>query len=168
MPMHALTDARLPVADLFPEVDELIEGVVASPNDAQRIAACSRFLLRSLDHGRQNLCVRPALECIMRSRGQVSVEDLATLMGRSRRSLELAFQREVGTSPKMYCRITRFRSIVDAVSIDGPSADWVQLALDSGFFDQSHLIRDFRRFAGAAPTSFLAQQTAFAHSVNQA
>ena len=45
--------------------------------------------------------------------------------------------------------------------------NWVQIALESGFFDQSHLIRDFRRFAGDSPDSFLSDQTSFAHSVNQ-
>ena len=166
-PMQALTDARVPATDLFADVDQLMDEVVESSNDAQRIAACNRFLLRSIDPDRENICVRRALESIMHARGSISVESLSTLVGMSRRSLELAFQREVGTSPKMYCRITRFRHLYDAVSENSPSVDWVQVALDSGFFDQSHLIRDFRRFAGASPISFLADQTSFAHSVNQ-
>ena len=165
-PMQSLTDARVPAENLFVDIDRLIEEIVGSSDDTQRTAACQRFLMRSIDLDRENFCVRRALEAIMGTRGQITVESLATLMGRSRRSLELAFQKEVGTSPKMYCRITRFRHIVDAVTKNGPSVDWVQTALDSGFFDQSHLIRDFRRFAGASPTSFLADQTSFAHSVN--
>ena len=165
-PMQALTDARVPAEELFVDVDQLIEGIVESSNDAERIAACNRFLFRAFHPDRENLCVRRALESIVLARGRISVESLATLAGRSRRSLELAFQSEVGTSPKMYCRISRFRHILDAVSID-PTANWVHLALDSGFFDQSHLIRDFRRFAGDSPTSFLANQTSFARTVNQ-
>ena len=109
--MQSLTDARVPAEELlFVDIDQLIEEIVESSNDAQRIAACNRFLIRSIDLDRENLCVRHALEAIILTRGQISVESLATLMGTSRRSLELAFQREVGTSPKMYCRITRFRS----------------------------------------------------------
>lgn len=165
-PMQSLTDARVPAEDLFVDVDRLIEEIVEASNDVQRIAACNRFLFRSIDSDRENPGVRRALDSIIHTRGQISVGSLATLMGTSRRSLELAFQSEVGTSPKMYCRITRFRHILDAVSIN-PSARWVQVALDSGFFDQSHLIRDFRRFAGASPTSFLADQTSFARTVNQ-
>ncbi len=164
--MQELTDARVPAEDLFADVDELIEGIADSTNDAQRIAACSRFLLRSLDLDREHLSVRRALETIELARGHITVEALATLMGRSRRSSELAFQRVVGTSPKMYCRIMRFRHLIDAMSEDGQSVNWVQVALDLGFFDQSHLIRDFRRFAGASPTSFLADQTSFTHLVN--
>lgn len=166
-PMQSLTDARIPAEELFVGIDQLIEEIAESSNDAQRIAACNRFLIRSIDPSRGNISVRRALERIMLTRGRISVESLSTLMGMSRRSLELAFQREVGTSPKMYCRITRFRHILDAVSEGSPSEDWVRIALDSGFFDQSHLIRDFRQFAGNSPTSFLADQTSFAHSVNQ-
>lgn len=164
--MQSLTDARAPAENLFADIDQLIEETVESTNDAERIAACNRFLFRSIKSDRENLCVRRVLQSIVDARGRISVESLATIAGRSRRSLELAFQREVGTSPKMYCRITRFRHILDAVSID-PSASWVQVALDSGFFDQSHLIRDFRRFAGDSPTSFLADQTSFAQSLIQ-
>jgi AraC-like DNA-binding protein len=166
-PMQLLTDARVPVEDLFDDIDQLIEGIMESSDDAQRIAACNRFLIRSLVPDREHPCVRPTLEKIMQTRGQISVESLATRLGTSRRSLEMAFQREVGASPKMYCRITRFRQVFDALSKNGPSVNWIQIALDSGFFDQPHMIRDFRQFAGAPPTSFLPDQTSFAHSVNQ-
>lgn len=165
--MHSLTDARVSADELFAGIDQLVEEIVESSNDEQRIASCNRFLIRSLDIDHENLSVQRALERITLTRGRISVESLATLMGTSRRSLELAFQREVGTSPKMYCRITRFRHIFDAIEEYGPSVNWIQIALDSGFFDQSHLIRDFRRFAGNSPTTFLADQTSFAHSVNQ-
>lgn len=165
--MQSLTDARVDAADLFGDIDQLIEEIVDASNDVQRVAACNRFLIRSIDLDRENRFVQRSLERIMLTRGRVSVESLATLMGKSRRSLEMDFQREVGLSPKMYCRIIRFRRIFDALSESGPSADWVQIALNSGFFDQSHLIRDFRQFAGSSPTSFFADPTSFAHSVNR-
>lgn len=164
--MQSLTDARVPAEELFVDIDQLMEEIMESTTDAQRVAACNRFLMRSIDFGRDNTCVRRALEKIRETRGSVSVETLANLMGTSRRSLELSFNKEVGTSPKMYCRITRFRHLFDAISENGPSVNWVQVALDSGFFDQSHLNGDFRRFAGDSPTSFLTGQTSFAHSVN--
>lgn len=166
--MQALTDARVPAEELFADVDQLIDEVGEASNDGQRIQACRRFLLRSLALDRESHYVRGALDRIRQTRGQISVESLARQMGRSRRSLEMDFQREVGTSPKMYCRIARFRHIFEALSQDGLSVPWVQIALDSGFFDQSHLIRDFRRFAGAPPNSFLADRTSFADSVNPA
>ena len=165
-PMRLLTDARVAADELIADVDQLVEKIVVAGNDVQRVAACNRFLLKSIDIDRENVGIRRVLERITMARGDISVATLATLMGTSRRSLELAFQKTVGTTPKMYCRITRFRHLYDAVS-NGMPVNWVQMALDAGFFDQSHLIRDFRRFTGDTPTTFLADQTSFADSVNQ-
>ncbi len=165
--LQSLTNRRLPVHELFPESDQLIDQIRDSENDSQRIAACCRFLMRSIDPDRESGYVRGALESIARHQGRIPVERLASLVGRSRRSLETAFQREVGTSPKTYCRIVRFRSVFDALVSQGAGVDWVQVALDSGYFDQPHLIRDFGQFAGTSPTTFLKQQAAFAQAVNQ-
>lgn len=167
-PMQSLTDARVPAEHLFADIDQLVDEVIESSNDIQRIAACTRFLYRSINVDRENTSIRRAINQIAGSRGNIPIESLATLTGKSRRSLELAFQQQVGTSPKMYCRITRFRHLYDALTNDGPPASWVQTALDCGFFDQSHLVRDFRQFAGDTPTAFLTDQTLFANSVNQA
>ena len=164
--MQSLTDARVPAEDLITGIDQLVDDVRACSNDTQRIAVCSQFLYRSIDFDHDNLSVRRALEKIMLTRGRISVEALATHMGRSRRSAELAFQKEVGTSPKMYCRIARFRHAYDAMLENGLAVNWLRIALDSGFFDQSHLIRDFRRFTNESPTSLLAERTSFVSSVN--
>ena len=165
--MQALTDLRVSANDLFADLDQLIDEIVESTDDSQRIAACNRFLFRSMTADCQDLSVRRSLEIIRKSRGTITVESLADLAGKSRRSLELAFQREVGTSPKMYCRVTRFRHIFDAISDPDASLNWVKIALDTGYFDQSHLIRDFQQFAGSSPTVFLTEQSPFADSINQ-
>lgn len=164
--MQTLTDAQIPADELLKDIDPLIEEIGESPNDAQRVAACTRFLIRSIRRDAEDFGVGKAVDRIMLSRGSISVESLAELTGKSRRSLELAFQKVVGTSPKMFCRIARFRNLYDSVSDNALPAGWVKIALDSGFFDQSHLIRDFRRFAGESPTAFLAAQTPFANTVN--
>ena len=164
--MQSLTDAQIPANELCNDIDPLIEEVGESLNDGQRVAACIRFLIHSIRTDAEDFGVGQAVERILLSRGSISVETLADLTGKSRRSLELAFQKVIGTSPKMFCRIARFRNLYDSVSENALPADWVKVALDSGFFDQSHLIRDFRRFCGESPTSFLAAQTPFADTVN--
>ena len=164
-PMKLLTDARVAAEDLFAGIDPLIEKMMESSDDGQRIAACNQFLIRSIEVNSENVCVQRALKRIVMTQGRTSVESLTKFMGVSRRSLELAFQKEVGISPKMYCRVIRFRGLYDAMSSES-SQNWIQMALESGFFDQSHLIRDFRQFAGDSPTAFLATQTQFAKSVN--
>ena len=72
---------EFPPKSLFVDIDQLIEEIVESSNDAQRIAACNRFLIRSIELDRENFCVRRALESIMLTRGRIPVESLATLIG---------------------------------------------------------------------------------------
>jgi len=95
------------------------------------------------------------------SGGALRVEALAESLGVSRQYLAAQFRDHVGLSPKMFARICRFRSAraaalaaTRAAKSGGrgqPGHDWASLALDSGYFDQSHLIRDFHDFAGTSP-----------------
>lgn len=166
-PMNELIDQRVPAEHLFQDLNRLSNSIAESSNDTQRIAACTRFLTSSIDLNRDSRNIRYAVEEIIKNHGQVSVESVVSQLGMSRRSLEMAFQKVVGTSPKMYCRIIRFRHLFDTMNQESESVQWAHRALDSGFFDQSHMIRDFQRFTGQSPTSFLMQHASFAHSVNQ-
>lgn len=87
------------------------------------------------------------------------VDALAASTGWSRRHLERQFRHAVGVTPKAYLRIARFRRIVALRSPLGLGVDWSQVALDEGFSDQSHMIREFRAFAGATPTRFLTPES---------
>ncbi len=57
---------------------------------------------------------------------------------------------ETGLTPKKLCRVLRFRRACALGSLGLP---WSLVALDAGYFDQAHLIRDFREFAGTTPMS---------------
>ncbi len=88
------------------------------------------------------------------SGGALRVESLAAGLGVSRQYLANQFRDHVGLSPKLFARICRFRAARTAALAAEPGRhghDWATLALDSGYFDQSHLIRDFQDFTGASP-----------------
>ena len=65
----------------------------------------------------------------------------------------------MGLAPKTIARLMRFRRVVDRNPAD-LSARWTEIALDAGYFDQAHLIRDFRQFAGMTPVEFLRNRLA--------
>lgn len=85
---------------------------------------------------------------------------VARALALSPRQLERIFRREVGLPPKHYARLLRFRRMVGA--LDRGSPRWADLAARAGYSDQSHLVREFRAFAGVAPGMYLAEQTPFA------
>lgn len=98
--------------------------------------------------------VGAALAAIDRSGGALRIDTLADGLGVSRQHLAAQFRAKVGLTPKMYARICRFRRATGALA-QAAAPDWAQLALDCGYFDQSHLIHDFQEFSGSAPESFL-------------
>jgi transcriptional regulator GlxA family with amidase domain len=69
----------------------------------------------------------------------------------SGRQLERLFQQYVGLSPKSFGRILRFKQVM-RLAEQRRIANWAELALIAGYYDQAHLIRDFHQFAGESPT----------------
>ena len=63
------------------------------------------------------------------------------------------FHADIGLPPKTVARLLRFRRAVDRCAA-APSSRWSDIALDAGYLDQAHLIRDFRQFAGMTPVEF--------------
>jgi AraC-like DNA-binding protein len=88
------------------------------------------------------------------SAGQLSVRAVAEAAGLSLRQFERRFRAAVGISPKLFSRMQRFQRVFH--SSEQSQSDWVDTAVQCGYFDQAHLIRDFHEFAGKAPTSLLA------------
>jgi AraC-like DNA-binding protein len=85
--------------------------------------------------------------------GGCDVARLARELELSTRQLERRFQNAVGLSPKLFGRIQRFHRVFEVVE---SGQDWVTAALECGYYDQSHLVNDFREFSGEAPASLLA------------
>ncbi|MEO8592685.1 MAG: helix-turn-helix domain-containing protein [Candidatus Solibacter sp.] len=77
----------------------------------------------------------------------------ARALGLSTRHLERRFKARVGMSPKHFARIVRFQRVFGAV--EGGGSGWVEAAAACGYYDQAHLIRDFRDLAGEAPSHLM-------------
>lgn len=87
------------------------------------------------------------------------IGDIATEVGVSREHLAREFTRIVGLTPRVLARLLRMRRLLAAIDVHG-AVGWQALAADLGWFDQAHLIRDFRRHTGVTPTAYLAAQRA--------
>jgi AraC-like DNA-binding protein len=93
---------------------------------------------------------RPAVALILRARGRIRIAELARRLGWSRRRLERVFARDLGVRPKLYARIVRLNAVLAALEgVERSRA--VDLALEAGYFDEAHLLRDFRFLAGRSP-----------------
>ncbi|MBI3556101.1 MAG: AraC family transcriptional regulator [Deltaproteobacteria bacterium] len=101
--------------------------------------------------------VQFSVRLIQRERGAVAMAALEKGTGLSGRQLERKFARDIGLSPKAFARVVRFEHLVRTARA-ATSLDWTQFALDGGYSDQSHLIRDFKAFSGRTPAEFFAAQ----------
>jgi len=119
---------------------------------ADRLAVVSAGLTAMLDRDAQVERSMAAAWGLLTARaGRMRMEDVAREVGWSRRHLTTRFAREFGPTPKVLARILRFeqsRALLGRM----PMAD---IAIRCGYADQSHLVRDWRQFAGASPTQWL-------------
>ena len=113
-------------------------------------ALLSRLVCRSERHP----AVLSALDYFRRDPSRAVIGKLARDVGLSNRRFTDVFNFQVGVKPKLFVRIERFQRLLQKVHIL-PVVDWAQLALEQGYFDQSHLIRDFVAFSGLSPADYL-------------
>lgn len=97
----------------------------------------------------------PVVNYIIARNGVIKVKDLEDKFRVSRRWIEKQFVTQVGLSPKEFSRILRFTATLKHALIAAPSVSWTSLLEDYGYYDQSHLIKDFHDFTGQTPVQYL-------------
>lgn len=141
-PQQELAESIFDFADL-PRGRRLAEQLGNARTDADRAALVETALPPPAPHPSD-----PIVAALVRSRGALAVDGLARHAGVSPRTLQRIFAERVGLSPKTLARILRFQRALTA----GPRRGWAAIAAECGYFDQAHLIRDFREFTGAPPS----------------
>jgi AraC-like DNA-binding protein len=145
---------------------DLEEALHEARSDTERIALAEKFLLKRLASARRDHAVEEVVRAILAARGRERVRTLPARVGLGPRQLERRFLAAVGLSPKVFSRIVRFQNLVRvARRADG----WATAAAACGYFDQSHLVRDVRDFAGVSPSNLLRTAGGFSkHFVSEA
>lgn len=145
-----LTNAHANLADLWGRDGlDLHERLCTAATPQQRFQIMEGFLRDRLHPPTaRQLHMKVALK--MLAMGHGPVRNVARELGLSQRRFIQMFSSHVGLAPKLFCRILRFqRARVLAEELKTP--DWATIAVACGYFDQSHLIRDFKEFCGATP-----------------
>lgn len=88
------------------------------------------------------------------------VHDIAQDLGISHSYLDRLFVRWAGLTPRVLSRLLRLRALIESLDIE-TETNWSQLAVEQGWFDQAHLIRDFRRHTGVTPRQYVVAQRQF-------
>ena len=141
-------------------VSELASRLSEESTFAARMYIADEFFRSRIDeHLRLDYLASVAREMIYQ-RGCVRITNLADQTGLCLRQFERKFTHQIGTSPKMYARIARFEAAV-SVKTRLPKMSWTEIACDLGYYDQMHMVHDFRQLSGESPTSIAAQLEPF-------
>jgi AraC-like DNA-binding protein len=150
---EALANRIIPLADALGDgALRLRERLLNTPALETRFECVERWLLRRLEP----MCmvhpaVRWAADRIAATAGRMPIQDLATQTGFTRKHLGKLFRLQIGLTPKELACVQRFRAAMALLQGSGAGVPWVELADACGFYDQSHLSNEFRRFSGLSP-----------------
>jgi AraC-like DNA-binding protein len=150
-----LADRLVPVRRIFgKDVLALQNVVLSSASENEKVEAANIFFRARVPLPDTTIALAGALvERIFEEREIKTVDDLADKSGIGKRSLQRLFNEYVGVSPKWVIRRYRLHELVERTN-SGEESDWSQLALELGYFDQAHLINDFRSITGYSPTEY--------------
>ncbi len=158
VPAPALTGRLVPLEELWGEAPtaRLFDRLASAP-DALRAASLLEAAIaeRLARATRIGAGAQLALDAAPRLRS-ASVYAVADDLGVSERHLRRVFRETIGVSPKAYAKLTRFHHALAVADADA-RASWATIAAEAGYYDQAHLIAEFRAIAGVTPRALLAE-----------
>ena len=153
IPAEELTDRILPLED--PALADRLANA-QSADECRRILASSLRAPADPPNG-----VQRAIEAVASSHGDIDLEWVARQAGMSERQFRRRCLEESGLPPKQLCRVLRFRR---AFTLGERGLPWGLVAAEAGYYDQAHLIRDFREFTGGDTPMSVFSNTRDGHS----
>lgn len=165
IPAREFTDDSIALAAVWGREGAMLEERLAElPSAAARKAALERELLQRLARASDpDPYVDAVVGLMTRHYGVISIARACEFAGITRQHLARRFEQHVGVRPKMFNRVVRFQSLLTRMgaSSTGETAafSWSGAALDAGYYDQAHMIADFRQFAGLTAEAFRNQRS---------
>lgn len=161
LPLSTLADRIVPLEDVWREgAQPLIEALSSQPDTEGRVRILQDALLAHMQHTapeehRVRAAARRACALLTHSDG-ASVATVASRLGVSQRHLRRMVRGATGLSPIRLLRALRLRRAV-ALASAPETRGWAWIAVAAGYYDQAHMIHEFRDLAGATPPTLLAE-----------
>jgi AraC-like DNA-binding protein len=135
-------------------IKELREQILNDTSFEEMVKFSEIFLLKKVVNYRfDKLPIDAVMQQMGKQIGGFSLDKLADDACLSGRQFERKFLERTGVTPKLFSRIIRFNQIMKLRNLNTKDS-WLKIAYDCGYFDQNHLLRDFKMFTGLVPTNF--------------
>lgn len=108
------------------------------------------FLLTKVKRLRRSHPFDQAMLALLHANGNIAIEQVASIACVSLRQFERLCKERIGLPPRLFARLARF-SKAYRLREKNPAITWTSIAYECGYFDQMHMIRDFKEFAGITP-----------------
>ncbi|CAG7653044.1 DUF6597 domain-containing transcriptional factor [Paenibacillus allorhizosphaerae] len=155
-PISNITGQILSVGDVFGEDGTALQKQMFALDDAEKGAQLvERFLLERLPEPDDNVALlNRIVQTVIDNREITKVEDVVSLLGINKRTLQRLFSRYVGVSPKWVIKRYRLQEAAERME-KGDVPDWSALSQHLGYYDQSHFIKDFKAMVGRSPLEYV-------------
>lgn len=148
-----LVDSEIDLRELVPNSAALLDNIGSLTNGHDQASLFERFI-NGHSHRRIAPATEHALALIHQHQGNILIRELEQQTGYSIRTLQRQFSTDLGLSPKVFSRIVRCQHALHAMHHQ-PQVVFADLACERGFSDQSHFLREFKKFANATPMQYL-------------
>jgi AraC-like DNA-binding protein len=153
LPLHELSCISVPLNEILTDgnLNEIGDKLSEAQSHSKRISIVEQLLIDRLGKTRPDLLILRAVREIRAAKGNIKVTDLLADFPVSRDVFEKRFRSIVGTSPKQFSSVVRFKDLIQHYK---PEMSLTEAAYLAGYYDQSHFIKDFRAFTGQSPKDF--------------
>lgn len=158
IPLYEFYEKIISVDDLNDHpLLELEDRLFYSPDHHSSIRLIEKFLLERLQPFKEYNYKRmlTAIQTINKNQSDINISTLAQATCLSNKQFNRIFTEHIGSNPKDYLRIVRFQRALYILQ-KNPGISFAHLAYECGFYDQSHLISEFKTFSGYTPTEYIA------------
>lgn len=165
-PVNDLTHKTVALTELWQQQGQELEtAVLKAATHPERQALVEAFLLKRLDTSRDKGIAIHLVNEILKTDGNVKIDELAATLSIGKRQLERTFVACVGLKPKMLARIVRFSRVLRLIE-NGELASFTKIAYEGGFYDQAHFIKDFKEITGLNPKKYFSENLEMARFFN--
>ncbi|MGP4039234.1 AraC family transcriptional regulator [Gracilibacillus sp. D59] len=146
------TNRIIPSRDCGERIHRLPNQLLLARCNSERVQLANRFFMKEKIYSEnRNIEMEWIIQHLISQNGNIPISQLANKYHLSVSQLERHFKTIIGVTPKQYSRLIRFTQILNHFQ---SIPEWGQLITDIGFYDQSHLIREFKRFSGVSPRAY--------------
>lgn len=161
----ALRGRVMHVFDAWPPARSLRDRLLAIDDPEEMLDLVSARLQAELRPPERGLDRTEGAVALLEADPTRAIADIAEHLGVSHAHLDREFTTIVGLTPRALARLLRMRRLLHDIEVHG-EVGWAALAVEWGWYDQAHLIRDFKRHTGVTPTRYLEAQRSVLPSVD--